>query len=132
LGFSESFAPKEKTILVFTAYVALFVINLLPFMSLNHLLNSKVSDKSVSIVLIYFHPWSNHHIFVEFELMLNLMSEKPHFNNLIKHRLLPYSFMYLIYNGYLLLFINIDRENIPDKHDRLEIHPIPAHMNRDQ
>jgi len=77
-------------------------------MTLNHLLNTQVSYERVTVILIDLCPRRNNYIFMKFELMLDLMIEEPHFNDFIKHRLLPNCFMYLIKDGYLLLFILID------------------------
>lgn len=59
-------------------------------------------------MLIDLNPRCNHHVLMKFELMLNLVIEKAHFNYLIKHRLLTDSFMYLINDRCLFLFIFID------------------------
>jgi hypothetical protein len=68
--------------------MTVFIINFLPSVPINYLLDSKESDVCIVIILINFSPRFDHDILVKLELVLDLMIKKAHFNYFVKYHAL--------------------------------------------
>jgi hypothetical protein len=65
--------PKKEAIAVAAADVAVFVIELLPFVPIHDLLNSQMPSKGISIIRIYITIVPFGELFNELQLMLDFI-----------------------------------------------------------
>ena len=81
--------PKKEAIAVAAADVAVFVIDLLPFVAIHDLLNSQMPSKGISVIRIYITIIPFGELFNELHLVLDFIRVESQLLNLIYLSLQP-------------------------------------------